>query len=56
MCRKRRTIRKGTKLKVVLEAIQEKATVQEIAAKYQVTPSMVSLWKKSLLKHNLSPF
>jgi len=56
MGRKRRTISKDTKLKVALEAIQEKATIQEIAAKYQVTPSMVSLWKKSLLKHDLSPF
>ena len=56
MGRKRRTISKATKLKIALEAVQERNTVQEIAAKYQITPGMVSLWKKNLLKLDLSIF
>ena len=56
MGRKRRTISKDTKLKIALEAVQEKNTVQELAAKYQITPSMVSSWKKNLLNRDLSSF
>jgi transposase-like protein len=39
-----------------LEVVQEKNTVQELAAKYQITPSMVSSWKNNLLNRDLSPF
>jgi transposase-like protein len=56
MGRKRRTISKDTKLKIALEAVQERNTVQEIAAKYQIAPSMVSSWKKNLLNRDLSSF
>jgi transposase-like protein len=56
MGRKRRTISRDTKLKIALEAVKEKNTVQELAAKYQITPSMVSSWKKKLHNRDLSSF
>jgi putative transposase len=37
------------KSKVALEAIKEQATINEIAAKYQVFPNQVCTWKKELL-------
>ena len=37
------------KTKVGLEAIKEKLAIREIAQKYEVQPSQVQQWKKSLL-------
>ncbi|MBK5261732.1 MAG: transposase, partial [Peptostreptococcaceae bacterium] len=54
MGRKRRTISRELKLKVAVEALKNETTVQELATKYQVTPSMVSNWKKVLEKGDLS--
>jgi putative transposase len=56
MGKKRRVINKDTKLKIALEAVQERGTVQELASKYQITPGMVSAWKKKLLQRDLSSF
>ncbi|MGG1601142.1 IS3 family transposase [Paenibacillus naphthalenovorans] len=38
------------KTKVVLEVLQEEQTVNEIAAKYEVSPVMVSRWKAEFLE------
>ena len=38
------------KARVALEAIKGQRTVNEIAAKFQVHPNQVSLWKKHLLE------
>jgi len=38
------------KTKVVLEVLREEQTVNEIAAKYEVSPVMVSRWKAEFLE------
>jgi len=38
------------KTKVVLEVLREEATVNEIAAKYDLNPVMVSRWKTEFLE------
>ncbi|BCG58286.1 transposase [Paenibacillus sp. URB8-2] len=37
------------KTKVVLEVLQEEQTVNEIAAKYEMSPVMISRWKAEFL-------
>ena len=48
----RRKFSSKFKTKVALEAIQEKLTIRDIAQKYEVQPSQVQQWKKSLLAHS----
>jgi transposase len=38
------------KSKVVLEVLQESSTVNEIAAKYDINPVMISRWKSEFLE------
>ena len=38
------------KAKVALEAIREDASVAELAAKYQIHPTLIHTWKKQLLE------
>ncbi len=42
MGRKRQTFSKEFKVKVTLEALREKSTIQEIAVKYGVHPNQIS--------------
>lgn len=44
------------KTKVVLEVLQEQQTVNEIAAKYEVSPVMVSRWKAEFMERASSVF
>ena len=37
------------KTKVVLEALKERSTVEEIARKYEVHPTQINTWKKDFL-------
>ncbi len=43
--KKRKTYSPGFKTKIVLEVLQERETVQEIARKYEIHPSQISTWK-----------
>ena len=36
------------KAKVAIEALKERETLSELAAKYEVSPVMISRWKKEL--------
>ena len=45
MGRKRQTFSKEFKAKVVLEALREESTIQEIAVKHGVHPNQISQWK-----------
>jgi transposase len=38
------------KTKVVLEVLQERHTVNEIAVKYEVSPVMISRWKSEFME------
>ncbi len=44
------------KTKVVLEVLQEQQTVNEIAAKYEISPVMISRWKAEFLERASSVF
>ena len=47
--KKRRTFTAQFKSKVALEALREQHPVHEIAKRYQIHPSQVTEWKKTLL-------
>ena len=47
--KKRRTFTSEFKSKVALEALREQQTIHEIAKRYQIHPSQVTEWKKTLL-------
>jgi putative transposase len=38
------------KTKVVLEVLREEQTLNQIAAKYELNPQMISQWKRQFLK------
>jgi len=47
--KKRRKFTSEFKSKVALEALREQQPIHEIAKRYQIHPSQVTEWKKSLL-------
>ena len=49
MSKKRRTYRSDFKAKIAVEALKGDQTVPELAARYEVHPTMVTRWKKELL-------
>jgi putative transposase len=48
--KKKQSFSKEFKTKVVLEALREKTTLQEISVKYKVHPNRVSQWKKQAVE------
>ena len=46
----------GFKTKVVLEALQERETIQEIGKKYEIHPNQISTWKTRFLSGASSVF
>lgn len=49
--KKRQNFDKAFKAKVVLEALREELTIQEIAEIYAVHPNQISLWKKQAIEN-----
>ena len=49
--KKRKTYSAGFKTKVVLEALQERETIQEIGKKYDIHPNQISTWKSQFLSN-----
>lgn len=47
----RQSFTKDFKAKVVLEALREEMTLQEIATKHGVHPNQISLWKKQAIEN-----
>ncbi|MHC1692484.1 MAG: transposase [Sphaerochaetaceae bacterium] len=54
MGRNRKTFTDSFKKEVALEALKERNTVNEIAAKHGISASMVSSWKKEFLSGGFS--
>ena len=54
--KKRKTYSSGFKTKVVLEAIQEWESIQEISKKYDLHPHQISTWKSQFLSNANSVF
>lgn len=46
----------GFKTKVVLEALQERETIQELGKKYDLHPTQISNWKQQFLAQASSVF
>ena len=44
------------KAKVAIEAIKERETLNELAAKYELSPVMISRWKKAFLENSTAAF
>lgn len=44
------------KAKVAIEAIKELETLNELAAKYELSPVMISRWKKEFLENSVAAF
>jgi len=51
MKRKRRHFGAKFKTKVVLEALKERETIQQIASKYELHPNQITTWKKQFLEN-----
>ena len=54
--RTRKKINDSLKVKVVLEAIKETMTLNELAAKYEVHPNQIITWKKRFLERSVDVF
>lgn len=54
--KKRKNYTSGFKTKVVLEALQERETIQEIGKKYDIHPNQISTWKSQFLANANSVF
>lgn len=48
---KRRKLSSKFKTKVVLEALSERSTVQELARRYEVHPNQIAKWKAQFLEN-----
>ena len=44
------------KAKVAIEAIKERETLNELSAKYEVSPVMISRWKKEFIENSAAAF
>lgn len=44
------------KAKVALEAIKERETHNELAVKYEISPVMISRWKKEFIENSSAAF
>ena len=52
----RRKFTSDFKVKVVLEALSERYTIQELGRKYEIHPTQISSWKAQFLQHAGSVF
>jgi len=56
MKRTRRTFDSKFKAQVAIEAIRERETLNEISAKYGISPVMISRWKKEFPENSAAAF
>ena len=51
MRQKRRNFTSSFKTKVVLDALKERETIQQLGFKYEVQPNQISTWKREFLEN-----
>lgn len=56
MKKERRKFSASFKAEVALEAIRERSTLQELAAKYQLHPTQITTWKREFLENASAAF
>ncbi|MDC1188530.1 transposase [Flavobacteriales bacterium] len=56
MKRSRRTFSASFKSKVVLEALKEQSTLQELSSKYKIHAQQITTWKSEFLENASSIF
>ena len=56
MTNKRKKYDSSFKAKVAIEAIRERETLNELAAKYELSPVMISRWKKEFIENSSAAF
>ena len=56
MTNKRKKYDSNFKAKVAIEAIRERETLCELAAKYELSPVMISRWKKEFIENSSAAF
>lgn len=54
--KKRKNYPAGFKTKVVLEALQERESIQDLAKRYDLHPNQISMWKSRFLSDASSVF
>lgn len=54
--RNRRKFSADFKAKVVIEALKERNTIEEIARKYELHPNQITTWKKEFLANAAAAF
>ena len=52
----RRNFSADFKAKVVIEALKERSTIEELARKHELHPNQISVWKKEFLEKASSVF
>jgi len=52
----RRKFSSKFKTKVVLEALKEQSTLQELASKHELQPTQISKWKKEFIENASASF
>ena len=54
--RNRRKFSADFKAKVVIEALRERHSIEELARKYELHPNQITTWKKEFLNHASAAF
>jgi transposase len=52
----RRKFSADFKAKVVIEALKERSTIEELARKYELHPNQLTIWKKEFLNNAAAVF
>lgn len=50
MTRQKRKFSSNFKAKVAIEALKERETIQQLAARYELHPNQISQWKKQFIE------
>ena len=54
--RTRRKFSADFKAKIVIEALKERNTIEDIAAKFELHPNQITIWKKEFLSNAAAAF